>query len=122
MGDMARLAFNDEDGLAVAGFFEADENGVKDRSEGSAYQVFRDSTTKNGKLPFGKSTSEDLARAFGVKKMNTMWMFKKNAIRGTTLEIRKCQFFDDLFHLHLRRLQQHRRHVVGERRFPRVGP
>ena len=94
--DMARLAFNDEDGLAVAGFFEADENGVKDRSEGSAYQVFRDSTTKNGKLPFGKSTSEDLARAFGVKKMNTMWMFKKNAIRGTTLEIRKCQFFDDL--------------------------
>merc|ERR1719473_2370729 len=71
--DMARLAFNDEDGLAVAGFFEADENGVKDRSEGSAYQVFRDS-----------------------KKKNTMWMFKKNAIRGTTLEIRKCQFFDDL--------------------------
>ena len=95
--DMARLAFNDEDGLAVAGFFEADETGsVKNREEGSAYQVFRDSTTKNAKLPFGKSTSKDLARVFGVKKMNTMWLLKKNAIRGTTLEIRKCQFFDDL--------------------------
>merc|ERR1712146_591694 len=84
--DMARLAFKDEDGLAVAGFFEADETGsVKNREEGSAYQVFRDSTTKNAKLPFGKSTSKDLARVFGVKKMNTMWLLKKNAIRGTTL-------------------------------------
>merc|ERR1719261_1322599 len=42
---LANLAYDDEDGLVVAGFFEPDEDGgVKNREEGSAYQVFRDSS------------------------------------------------------------------------------
>merc|ERR1719262_1587235 len=95
--DIARMAFNDEDGLAVAGFFVPNDDGsVKNREEGSAYQVFRDSTLKNAKLPFGKSTDEKLAAEFGAKNMDSMWVMKKNAMSGSVLEIRKCQFFDDL--------------------------
>eukprot|EP00937_MAST-01D_sp_MAST-1D-sp2_P006542 g6542.t1 len=95
--DLAQLAFNDEDGLAVAGFFVADEDGaVKNREEGSAYQVFRDSTIKNAKLPFGKSVDPELAKQFGAKTMDSMWMLKRNDKQSDVLEVRKCQFFDDL--------------------------
>merc|ERR1711943_96214 len=66
----ARMAFDDPDGITVAGFFEADEQGqVARRDEGSPYQVFRDSTMKNVKFPFAKTTSKKVADAFGVSKM-----------------------------------------------------
>ena len=95
--DMARMAFEDADGLTVAGFFAVNEEGqVKNRDDGSPYQVFRDSTMKNVKMPFAKTTSQEVADAFGVKKMDTMYLLKKNAKQDDLLEIRKCQFFDDL--------------------------
>merc|ERR1719326_1589606 len=76
---LANLAYDDEDGLVVAGFFEPDEDGgVKNREEGSAYQVFRDSTVKNTKLPFGKSTDAKLAKQFGAKTMDSMWLLKRH--------------------------------------------
>merc|ERR1712100_759643 len=91
----ARMAFDDPDGITVAGFFEADEQGqVARRDEGSPYQVFRDSTMKNVKFPFAKTTSKKVADAFGVSKMDTMYVLKRNEKQSDLLEIRKCQFFE----------------------------
>jgi hypothetical protein len=95
--DLARMAFEDADGLTVAGFFQANDEGqVENRGEGSPYQVFRDSTMKNIKLPFAKITAKDVADAFGVKQMDTMYVLKRNEKQSDVLEIRKCQFFEDL--------------------------
>ena len=51
---------------------------------------------KNIKLPFAKVTAQDVADAFGVKKMDTMYVLKRNDKQSDVLEIRKCQFFEDL--------------------------
>merc|ERR1711959_52006 len=92
--DIVQLADDNEDGLVVVGFFLPDDEGsVKNREEGSAYQVFRDSTLKNAKLPFGKSVDPELAKQFGAKTMDSMWMLKRNDKQSDVLEIRKCQFF-----------------------------